>query len=368
MGPPIPRRYDRVKEEDSSHHHSSIDDYVVAGPTPQPSYPIAFPTGDNSETIVIIIETDNMPFFTGIPSQSPGRPPPWMPQSSFQTSTSPTATSSPHSAFPDNVPTTSPSSPTVVYSAGGPVPTTTINSDDSGGEPSVQSEEKHGSNKTMPAVTGAAMVVILAIIGCFVFFCLRKRKRERQRVEEVKVKEVKARRQPAMSTNVGASSTFPLYAAPSSHPLPTGPATPPPVILGPIVPGSNGAYYTGIDTSDIVSMNDRIVVGRTAVDRTGLGNPFADGDSLNEEPPPPYRPRSLAPMSRDTSFRVPPPSFTTSQTHLIGRQERSPFADPEDDDAVSDISGPTQRRDHDGMSVVSDMSYQQDPVVTRPTV
>ena len=358
MGSPIPHRNAREKEVDDSHYHESLDDHAVAGATPQPSYPIAFPTIDDSETMVIIIET-----MLDFPSQSRGGPPHGGPRSSFQTSTSTVEPSPAHSALPDNAPLTTAPSPTFVYPTGGSVSTTMNNNDNPGQGASVQPEKKQSPNKMLPAVAGSAMVVILAIIGLFVFFCLRKRKRQRQVVvEQAKVQEMKARRQSMMLANVGASTTFPMYAAPSSHPAPAGLTAPPPVILGPIVPGSNGAYYTGIDTSDVVSMNDRIVV-----ERTGLGNPFADGDSLNEEPPPPYRPRSFAPMSRDTSFRVPPPSFTTSQTHLIGRQERSPFADPEDDDAISDISGPT-RRDHDGMSVVSDMSYQHEPVVTRPTV
>jgi hypothetical protein len=303
-----------------------------------------------------------MPLFTGIPLQTQAGPPWWASKGGFRTSTSTTVSSSEHPAYSDNVPTNSSPLPTSVQSFSGPIPTQTSNNDESGGGPLSQHDEGH-PNKVMPAVAGVAVVAMLVIIGVFVFFCLRKRKRRSQAVaQQAKAQEMKARGQHSMLANVGASSTFPQYAAPPIHPPPAGLTTPPPVILGPIVPGSNGAYYTGIDTSDVVSLNDR-----TVVDRTGLGNPFADGDSLNEEPPPPYRPRSLAPMSRDTSFRVAPPSFTTSQTHLIGGQERSPFADPEDDDAISDISGPT-RRDHDRMSVVSDMSYQHEPVVVRPTV
>jgi hypothetical protein len=48
-----------------------------------------------------------------------------------------------------------------------------------------------------------------------------------------------------------------------------------------------------------------------------------------------------------------------SRTHLIGR---SPFDDPDEEDRVSDLSGPTLGSDGHGddMSVVSDLSYQRD--------
>jgi hypothetical protein len=186
---------------------------------------------------------------------------------------------------------------------------------------------------------------------------------------------MKARPQPTVQPFLATSPVQPSYTAPPSHPPPpASPASPQPVILGPIAPTSNGTYYTGIDTSDIVSMNDR-----PENDRTGLGNPFADTSSLNEEPPPPYRPRSLAPsaLSRDTSVRtsVAPLSRNTSlrappghsQTNLIDHPERSPFADP-DDDAVSDVSGPTAGRHQDTLSIVSDLSYQEEPTNTRQSI
>jgi hypothetical protein len=98
-------------------------------------------------------------------------------------------------------------------------------------------------------------------------------------------------------------------------------------------------------------------------------NPFNDNESL-VEPPPPYRPRSAVPpsftnSSRHSSFRVSVAPLATSRTHLI---ERSPFDDSVDDDVVSDLSGPSAGRHDDDMSAVSDLSYQQDPVVNRTSL
>ncbi|KAF2828181.1 hypothetical protein CC86DRAFT_369306 [Ophiobolus disseminans] len=144
---------------------------------------------------------------------------------------------------------------------------------------------------------------------------------------------------------------------------PPNPSAPPPVILGPIPSGANGAYFTGIDTSDVVSMTSASNL------RHGPANHLSDNDSL-AEPPPPYRPRSVAPpsftnSSRHSSFRASVAPPTTSRTRLI---ERSPFEDPEDDDVVSELSGPTARLSEDAMSAVSDISYQNDPVVNRSSI
>ncbi|KAF2715628.1 hypothetical protein K504DRAFT_367995 [Pleomassaria siparia CBS 279.74] len=233
-----------------------------------------------------------------------------------------------------------------------------------------------------PIVAGVISLVVMAVVGLLVFLCLRKRKQKQRQIQasQAKMQEMKARSLVSTNPVLGTSPTYtqsPMYtqsptyaqyAAPLNSPRPANLATPPPVILGPIVPGSNGAYFTGIDTSDMVSMHDQ---QRPGPDRTGLGNPFADGDSLNEEPPPPYRPRSLAPMSRNTSVRT--PRAASSQTYLIRGHDsaRSPFADPRDDDVISEMSGPTLLRGNsynDGMSVVSDMSYQETPVVARPSI
>jgi hypothetical protein len=226
-----------------------------------------------------------------------------------------------------------------------------------------QSDSKHHVPK---AVVAMVPIALLAIIGALIFFCMRKRRKQKQiAAAQAQVQEMKAR-----SPTVHAYVSSPLPPArplsrstPSTGLSPTSPTAPQPVILGPIS-DSNNNYFTGIDTSDIMSVRSN--------GRTGLGNPFADNNSINEEPPPPYYPSSVASLSRDTSLRVsqpPPPAW--SQTELIaagGQPQRSPFDDPIDDDAVSDVSGPTSRQERDDLSAVSDLSYQQDTTVARPSV
>lgn len=261
--------------------------------------------------------------------------------------------------------------PTLITSKRNPVLTTPTNVDPDDGNFWEFNEKDEPKNGVKYAAAGIVPVVVLAILGVFIFFCLRKRKRQRAiDAAQAKVQEMKSRSQPFMAAQYGASPSSPVpapglqyslppptlqahYTVPTSHPpsLP-GPAMPQPVILGPIAPNSNSAYFTGIDTSDVVSVTDR----------TGLGDPFADSNSLTEEPPPPYRPRSLAPISRDSSLRI--PTAVHSRTNLMA-EEQSPFADPVDDDAISVLSGPPRRRQHDAMSVVSDLSYQDEPVVVR---
>ncbi len=216
------------------------------------------------------------------------------------------------------------------------------------------------------AAAGVTPVVVL-FIGFFVFFCLRKRRRQRQgAAHHGHIEEMKQQPKPLVMPYIVPPSPPPVAALPDysptslSHP-PTASSSQP-VILGPIPSGNNGAYLTGMDTSDLVSMTSAGGISRngTVVDR----DPFADGRSL-EDGPPPYRPSSLPPASiattsRTSSVRIAAPP-ASSRTHLI---ERNPFEDPEDDE-VSEISGHTLGRNVDGMSEISDLSYQIDPVVGR---
>ena len=226
-----------------------------------------------------------------------------------------------------------------------------------GGDSSNWTIDRGPGKKIIIAAAATSSMMVLVLIGIIALF-YRKRKRQRQQTLRSQMQQLKNREGPSMPVHTRTSTIYPQYAPPNLTPPPPL-VTSQPVILGPIAPGSNGAYYTGIDTSDIMSVHDR----------AGLGNPFADGDSLNEEPPPPYRPRSLGPMSRNTSLRTPPAAASrTNATEGNYQSVRSPFADPLDDDAISDMSGPTMRGSHDRMSVVSDLSYQEDPIVTRPAV
>jgi hypothetical protein len=129
------------------------------------------------------------------------------------------------------------------------------------------------------------------------------------------------------------------------------------------------AYYTGLDTADHISLTDA---------RSQMSTDLYDGD----EPPPPYRPRSVPPISRDASVRTSHTSRTSStrrrnNDHLAahfmsgGRRThdwRSPFDDPEHEDdtasLTSDMTIRPQRHapQQDRLSVVSDLSYQDEPV------
>ncbi|KAF9695547.1 hypothetical protein EKO04_006391 [Ascochyta lentis] len=227
----------------------------------------------------------------------------------------------------------------------------------------------NGPNRTpMYAAAGVTPVVVI-ILGFIVFCCLRKQRRQRQAaVAHGQVEEMKMQPKPVLMPYIAPPSpppaVLPQYSpsSPSSSHPPTASSSQP-VILGPIPSSNNGAYLTGMDTSDLVSMTSASNISRmgTIVDR----DPFADGRSL-EEAPPAYRPSSLPPaslasISRHSSARIAAVPQATSQTHLI---ERSPFDDPEDDE-ISELSGPSLGRDTDAMSDISELSYQIDPVIGR---
>jgi hypothetical protein len=223
----------------------------------------------------------------------------------------------------------------------------------------------NGPNRTPIYAAAGIVPVVVVIVGFFVFFCLRRRRRQKQAVNaHGHIEEMKMQPKPVMLPYIAPPSpppaVLPHYSPSSSHPSTASSLQP--VILGPIPSGTNGAYLTGMDTSDVVSMTSASNISRmgTVVDR----DPFADGRSL-EEAPPPYRPSSLPPVSlastsRNSSVRIAAP-HTTSRTQLI---ERSPFDDPEDDE-ISELSETTPGGHTDAMSDVSNLSYQIDPVVGR---
>jgi hypothetical protein len=244
------------------------------------------------------------------------------------------------------------------YGSGGASPTSTGSAgvvNRPGSPTSAKSGDDSHSLTTIQLIAAVLLPLIsLAILGVVLFFYLRRRRRQKAQVQ---MRETK--------TQTSGNYPRPHYVVPPVLSPPAGSlVAPQPVILGPIVSGSNGAYYTGIDTSDVVSMHDT----------TGTNNPFVDQSDPHDEAPPPYRPRSIAAtISRNTSLRQTPPA-ALSETNLMaahGQMPRSPFADPHDD-AISEFSEPTRRRfgrrNEDELSVVSDLSYQQEPVIVRPTV
>lgn len=172
----------------------------------------------------------------------------------------------------------------------------------------------------------------------------------------------------ASSTPSGSEARSPTAAAPPTQ------RQSQPVILSTTM---DQAYYTGLDTADHLSLSDA---------RSQISQDPYDGD----EPPPPYRPRSVPPISRDASVRT----SHTQRTSSIARRNqsndpstqylmsgarrshdlRSPFEDPEDEDdaasAVSEVTIRPQRhaQQQDRLSVVSDLSYQDEPVVGRSSI
>jgi len=168
----------------------------------------------------------------------------------------------------------------------------------------------------------------------------------------------------------GPTMASPAVVSPITSPNATSSSTgTPPVILSTTM---NNTYYTGIDTSDHISLTDQ--------------RSEASSDTFGDEPPPPYRPRSVPPISRETSVRNSICRNTSvrsnrndpmSGSNLIGgvrrsADVRSPFDDPEDsdDDNLSQISTLRNlpRHDTDRLSVVSDLSYQEEPTSTHSTV
>jgi hypothetical protein len=160
----------------------------------------------------------------------------------------------------------------------------------------------------------------------------------------------------------------PAAAAPLTTTSSASPTSSQPVLLSTAM---GGTYYTGIDTSDHISLTDQ--------------RSQASADTFGEEPPPPYRPRSVPPISRETSVRTMTPGRNSSvrssrydpmsTTGLMRRSQevRSPFDDPEssdDEDAISQISTirSLPRREADRLSVVSDVSYQEEPTSTHSAV
>jgi hypothetical protein len=260
---------------------------------------------------------------------------------------------------------------TTIISAAQPETTTSKPQDVGVAKPG--SGSKGGTS--MPMIIGAVAGILLLVAGLsgLFWFCWKKNKRKAEDTPlPPPIAQMKLYHQ-ASGKAFGAHHS--VLARPSSprQPFPSAPpgrlepsalvvdvASPfpaQPVILGPIGGRSNRAYNTGIDTSSDTSTITSVP------ERNGLGNPFADDSSLQDEPPPPYRPRSiglpsLSSTSRNSSLRAPP----AERQHA---NVQSPFGDPDDDDHISEVSGPTLRGDLETMSAVSDLSYQDEPIAER---
>jgi len=213
-------------------------------------------------------------------------------------------------------------------------------------------------------VTAAGAVVALVAISLAILCCyLTYRKKKRQHRNAATAAQTASRGgiPPEMKTVAAHVARPPYIRQPAdarSQPLAlqssaSATSSSQPVILSTTMDQS---YYTGIDTSDHVSLAQSLSSTETYVEGA-------------DEPPPPYRPRSVPPISREASLRT---SNSIAHRNSVRRSRdliRSPFDDPEEED-VSDLEEPPsiRRVEADQLSAVSDLSYQQEPTTTHSTV
>ncbi|KAF2196864.1 hypothetical protein GQ43DRAFT_466850 [Delitschia confertaspora ATCC 74209] len=216
-------------------------------------------------------------------------------------------------------------------------------------EPSPASSSPKHNGPPSAAIAAAATIpaLVFGILAFLLFLYMRRRKsrRQGQKIAHKQAEEMRIENDSfSFPPN---SSTIPVPLSSTARSV-----TALPIVEGSFVRRPNGAYFSGIDTSDMVSMESR----------TGLGNPFADPVDQQDEPPPPYRPRSIAQLSRGTSQRTSEARSSRADTlDSFEENEPSPFVDAGfDDDAISTISEPTPAEGRDQMSDVSDLSYQED--------
>jgi hypothetical protein len=216
----------------------------------------------------------------------------------------------------------------------------------------------HGPPKYVLTAAGAIVSVIgiLIMVLLFIFLCRRsKRRKNRMRDNRDSIEEqqmvgtmsssdtlnsVRAYRpEPLAIPSLGyhsSSSTFTSQSPRSPHhpPNPQHPQAPqhpqipqqqqiqvtppPPVLLSTTV---NHSYLTGIDTSDNISVHQQ----PTTITHDDM-----------DEPPPPYRPRSLAPPSRQNSGQIANgmlPNYQPGQMRIPVTESSSsnPFDDPDNE-------------------------------------
>jgi hypothetical protein len=229
--------------------------------------------------------------------------------------------------------------------------------------------EHHVMSAAVMGAAGAiATLAFLCLMGALVFCACRRVRRQRNANRKAILgrEMIKTNATPDTRAYIRPPSSTPppSISSPSSASLPSARHDEPPMLLSTTIDQS---YYTGIDTSDMVSVTDQ---QRNSAGEAGYAPSIT-------EPPPPYRPRSIPPFSRDSSVRIPsgrPPSYgprlsVRSQREVI----RSPFDDPEEESPISETneipqSATSRTRDMEEMSDVSELSYQQEPVVARSSL
>jgi hypothetical protein len=221
----------------------------------------------------------------------------------------------------------------------------------------------------------ATVVFVFVLILLVLFLCRRTRKnRTLAAANSSRQMTTATEAQNVVDTRAYIKSSTALVRPTQSSPSTTPPSSSQPTQLPPIVLSTtlDHSYLTGIDTSDHVSLAD----SQTA-------------NSLGEEPPPPYRPRSIAPISREQSVHIAPsrgfsirmadgmlPNYRPGNSiPTMEESMQNPFEDPDGD--ISDLEDgrpclSTTAHENtacdDHLSLVSDLSYQQEPTSTHSTL
>lgn len=299
------------------------------------------------------------------------------------------STSSEPGPYSDSAPSASPS-PSPSSSTQPPSSPSASNSQSGANAPPPKEHKSH------PPVGALVVLPIIVIAGLLIFFLVWRKRRAARRGAMVQHEKMRSPEDglsqgpPAYSESTNgllmtpAAAATPLSTTVSNNPLrPSGSRhnrlSQQPVILNTNM--RDGAYLTGIDTSDGISLasgtGDAIV------------NPFdARSMTSTDEPPPPYRPRSVPSISRETSVRHPSQDLTVhtnlaavSERNLLRRGDddddltpvaaprRNPFDDPEDDDddrgGLTPVQSPRwsrgrSRGDDDARSMISEFSFEHE--------
>lgn len=207
------------------------------------------------------------------------------------------------------------------------------------GDHSSTSYSKDSSGPSTGKILAATMLPLIAVtvISLAIWMILRRRHQRRRMAEQA---EMKMHIGDEVAEHRGDPPQYPSPARRSERLTTSGtsPALSPPapVIISSVAPSST--YFSGLDTSEAFSVRSNSV--RSHNRPAGF---VMDGE-FHEEPPPPYKPCSVPPLSREASIRsraISDDGFlpvTTISQQLAPL--RNPFADPvdEDDDRYSDVS------------------------------
>ncbi|KAK7534980.1 uncharacterized protein J3D65DRAFT_431373 [Phyllosticta citribraziliensis] len=201
------------------------------------------------------------------------------------------------------------------------------------------SYSKDSSGPSTGKILAATMLPLIAVtvVSLAIWMILRRRHQRRRMAEQAEMKmhvgdEVAEHRGDPPQYRSPARSSERLTTSETSPAL----SPPAPVIISSVAPSST--YFSGLDTSEAFSVRSNSV--RSHNRPAGF---VMDGE-FHEEPPPPYKPCSVPPLSREASIRSRAisddgflPVSTISQQHA---PLRNPFADPvdEDDDQYSEVS------------------------------